>query len=226
MNHGQGHFGAIKKSDNTLTLGSIICVCGKNVNEHTESCAWTGEGNGINKVYDIEWQPWNATIGKDSYNRVILPQEAGYYYLAEDIQLGGQAIVGNAEVYLDLNGHKATATNGKMRVIYINDAGANYSITDSSDDKTGSIQFDENSYVAGESFGLLVFYKAAGKVNLYGGTLDMSNVDYAHYNMIDVSTGEFNVYGGTVKPTVARANAQSNSVLQGFDVKRLVRGNF
>ena len=205
LDDADGHYKVIKE-DGEIRIVSVICVCGENVDgKDSHTCAWTGEGNGIDKVHNILWQPWNAEAG-------ALPANSGYYYLTEDMNLTARATVNEAEVYLDLNGHKATATNDENRVIFINNTNANYSITDSSENQTGAIQFDKNSYTTAKYNGMLIFYVAPGKVNLYGGTLDMSNVQTVSASMIDVSQGEFNVLGGTIKPAAGRASGQSNAI--------------
>ena len=200
-----GHNGVVKYN-NKVRTASIICVCGENVSgKNTHTCAWTGAGNGIEKVFDIKWQAYAGTTG-------ALPTDAGYYYLTKDMELTARATVNAADVYLDLNGHKATAKDPEQRVIFVNNADTNYSITDSSDDQTGAILFDKDNYTTAKYNGMLVFYVAPGKVNLYGGTLDMSNIQTAEGSPIDVSQGEFNVFGGTIKPAAERASAQSNSI--------------
>jgi len=199
VNHGQEHFGAIKKSDNTLTLGSIICVCGKNVNEHTESCAWTGEGNDISKVYDINWEAYDGASGKmPGYDK------EGYYYLTNALKLTSQSDI-TVTSHLDLNG-KTITLNDTSRNIVLKKAGIEYSVADSKGG--GTIKASENyAYTAG--FGGVVWYYEAATFSMYGGTIDMTNILKAptapnnagdEYHLIDISVGgRFAVYGGEIK---------------------------
>jgi len=199
LNDGDGHF-AVIKHDNKIRLASVICVCGENVKgKDSHSCAWTGAGNGISKVYDIKWQAYTATSGKmPGYDK------EGYYYLTNDLKLTGQSDI-TVTSYLDLNGKTITCSDN-TRNIALRTAGIAYSIADSKEG--GTIKLSENyAYTAG--YGGVVWYTAAATFNMYGGTIDLTNVLKAptapnnagdEYHLIDISAGAtFAVYGGEIK---------------------------
>ena len=191
----------------TLSLSAKLRSCG-DANCNGTSATHTCE------VPKTPWKPWNTKLSMDSEAKtdpVKLPSDAGYYYLTENMNLDSKAWVGGVKTCMDLNGYKVTATNTEERVIVIGSNDTNYSITDSSVEKTGAIQFAEG-YVAKYN-GMLVFYeKAKGSFNLYAGTLDMSNVTQAQYNMIDVTGGKFKVHGGTIIPAATRDSGASNCI--------------
>lgn len=209
-----GHYGVVKKSDDTFAFAEKICVCGADVSDNPRhTCEWLdGTTNTIDTVYSLGWQEWNTQLSKDSSNTsdpIKLPTTKGYYYLTEDMNLTNRAYVSSAKVYLDLNGHKATMASG-VRVIYIDGTSASYSIADSSKSQEGRVQFADGYSIS--DAGGFAFYNQAGTINLYSGSIDMSNVAQAQANMIDVSKGSFNVHGGTIKPTATKASSVSNCI--------------
>jgi len=196
LNDGDGHF-AVIKHDNKIRLASVICVCGENVTgKDSHSCAWTGAGNGISKVYDIKWQAYSEATG-------TMPGcgTAGYYYLTKDLKLTSQSDI-YATSCLDLNG-KAITLNDTSRNIALRSAGITYSIADSKGN--GTITASE-SYSYAKGYGGVVWYSAAATFNMYGGTIDLTNINSAPYSgndeyyLIDLSLGAtFAVYGGEIK---------------------------
>jgi len=186
LDDGDGHY-AVVKHNGTIRIASVVCVCGENVKgKDSHTCAWTGEGNGIGKVYDINWKPYTAD-GK-------MPSEAGYFYLTKDITLTQGTELASVTC-LDLNGKTITASKNTFNII-INHADTNYSIADS---KNGAgIKLPADFSHAG--FGSLIVFRATGKLNLYSGVIDMSATPSVTYQPIDISQGTFCMYGGEIKP--------------------------
>ena len=206
MNNGDGHF-AVLKHNNKIRFASVICACGANVTgQENHTCAWTGEGNGIAKVYDIKWQAYAPASG-------VLPgsSEAGYYYLTKNFTADRTDI--RVESYLDLNGYTVTTSKSAYWTIRIETENANYSIADSKGN--GMMKYPEN-YAVG-AWGSMISFTKAGTFNMYGGTIDMTNVVNAQYTMIDVNDGRFNMHGGVIK------GAQSMMALSGVTYSNCLR---
>ena len=204
MNNGDGHF-AVLKHNNKIRFASVICACGANVTgQESHTCAWTGEGNGIAKVYDIKWQAYADASGKmPGYNA------SGYYYLTKNITLT-QGTELSTTACLDLNGKTITASPNSFNII-INSANTNYSIADS---KNGEgIKLPQNFTHAG--YGSLVVFRAAGKLNLYSGVIDMTATPYVTYQPIDVAQGTFTMHGGVIKPAQSRGDYSNCMALRG-----------
>ena len=191
-NDKDGHYGVVKKSDETLALDDKICVCGEDISDAatTHNCAWVA-ANGIDAVYALDWQAYDGASGKmPGYD------QSGNYYLANSFTLTAQTDITQTS-HLDLNGKTVTGTTG--RNLHIKAADIEYSIADS---KTGGkMQLPEGySYTAGN--GGMIWADYAGTFSLYGGTIDMSRTETGgDYNLIDVASSygaKFHMYGGEI----------------------------
>ena len=119
--------------------------------------------------------------------------EAGYYYLAKDIEVSETWHPADG-VVLCLNGHSITATTRSMNVIKV-DKGKTFTLTDC----TGGGKITHNEGVKGRGV------KVLGTFNLYGGNIT-GNATSGNYNDgntlgagVYVATGStFNMYGGKI----------------------------
>ena len=119
--------------------------------------------------------------------------EAGYYYLAKDIEVSETWHPADG-VVLCLNGHSITATTRSMNVIKV-DKGKTFTLTDCS--VNGTVTHDTGMRGRG--------VKVLGTFNLYGGNIT-GNATSGNYNDgntlgagVYVATGStFNMYGGKI----------------------------
>ena len=201
VDDGQEHFGAIKKSDDTLTLGSIICVCGKNVNEHGELCAWiNAQTDGLEAAYNIPWKPATA-----------LPTTNGSYYLTNNLtgMNTRYQIESSNQVNLDLAGHTVQGTGNNGVIYRLKDGTLN--IADSSPEQDGAIISTGSN--AGQGLVVYVWGSGGGKysyANIYGGIFQVDSVVGDDDSTVGVSNGCLNVYDGTIKGKVLVYNAKAS----------------
>lgn len=142
----------------------------------------------------VEWKPWN--------DATTFPTE-GNYFLTTNLEIGTANVI-NRNVAIDLNGYNinGTAPSGAAWVqkrLFQLAAGSTLTITDLSGKTVGTVKMTTGTDVTAAS-GALAY--VGGTLNLYNGVLDasklLSNYDDAAAITV-VSTGNFNMYGGTVK---------------------------
>ena len=118
--------------DGVLVIGTNVvvpeeirhCVCGASNGKHIVNCPQT----------QVIWTAWD--------NGTALPAATGYYYLTKDITLTKVcSIPANAKIVLDLNGHTVQSKPGSPigRLIFLNAAGAELTLTDTSAAQTGKL---------------------------------------------------------------------------------------
>ena len=202
LEDGLGHFGVVNYDDgekqNAVKFASIICVCGKSVNEHTKSCAWTQANGGLTAVYDIPWEPWDESYSQQEWELQILPSVSGSYYLVNDMEYTAHTTTLNSgiKVNIDLAGHTVTQNNTGCRVFTMK--GGTLNITDSSQANTGKIICNVASSVYGRV--IQTNTEDTSTVNLYNGTLSSIGGSAAG-EVIYHSVGTVNVYGGKISQT-------------------------
>lgn len=136
---------------------------------------------------EVVWRAW-------AYDNTLPTNKSGHYYLYTDVKLTTQqSISANMEIVLDLNGKTVTGS-GSGRMYSLHNEGVWLSIMDYSAEKTGKM-------VATGNFGAQggVVWVRYGKFDMYGGTLDASQVTNT-LNGVTVcidSKSECNLYGGT-----------------------------
>ena len=171
----------------------------------------------------VTWEPRTAA-------QVNVDLSSGHYYLTENaLGVGSDALnnIGESGLYtekvcLDLNG-MTLETYG--RVFAVNDGSA-VNIMDSSENQTGRILAHNGGNNPGG--GLSLVY-GTGKISLYGGTLEFTNVTKenwpadVHMECLEdhyigkgaicwiQGNGVFNIYGGTVKGTQLHVPYQPDS---------------
>ena len=154
----------------------------------------------------ITWTEWT--------NTGALPIESGHYKLNVDVKLSSQAnIASDADVVIDLHGHSVDSASGKRAIALFN-KGCSVTIMDNSIDGTGTLR----GHGATDQ-GSVVWVRYAGStLNIYGGTIDGSDVNTTMYGaaIYAPSGATVNLYGGTViggnvSVTQAKYDAASDS---------------
>lgn len=148
-----------------------------------------------------DWEPWTETTS--------LPTESGMYYLTGDITLEAAAAIENSTIILDLKGYTIETSEEVKTIprVYVLKEESTLSIYDSSEEGTGKI-VSHRKYAA--IAGVIEIREAGATFNLYGGTIDASDVEllekvtndkttYHHGAAVYVNAGTtFNMYGGTI----------------------------
>lgn len=157
-----------------------------------------------------DWEPWTDATS--------LPSASGKYYLTCDVTVSVATALENCTILLNLNGYKIeTATDvDVIPRVYVLKAKSSLSIYDYSEKGTGKI-VSHRQYTA--SAGVFELREKGAVLNLYGGTIDASNVKLLSYQKtttnkdgtpkvtttnyygaaVYVNSGtEFNMYGGSI----------------------------
>ena len=150
------------------------------VQQETRYCEYCGQ--------NVVWQPWTSTTS--------LPTVTGHFYLAEDVELTNTASMLNVTLCLDLNGKSVRQTVEGNQVYKVRRSVLN--IMDSSASGSGVIYpasvLNENK---GDAWGQGINIGCYSQVNLYGGTIDASNITAKYSCCVHISAGAFfNMYGG------------------------------
>ena len=164
------------------------CLCGNHFvsdAEGTECYRTTADGctEGCDGTL-LTWTAWK--------NAAALPITAGNYYLADNITVTAtQTISAAANIGLDLNGKTVSCTaGGSVRIYRVNNSGAALSITDSE----GSGTVIRSGSVTAQG---TLLWVSAGRLNIYGGTLDASGLSGTSNAPVDVTTKCY-LYGGKI----------------------------
>lgn len=136
---------------------------------------------------NMVWQPWTS---RDS-----LPAETGHFYLTDNVELTATTRIGGVTLCLDLNGKTVRQTVGGNQVYRV--TGAVLNIMDSSANGSGVIYPASALNNGEEAWGQGVNICCNAELNLYGGTIDASNIAAQYSCCVHISAGSyFNMYGG------------------------------
>lgn len=136
---------------------------------------------------EVMWYGW--------LNEKELPTGNGHYFLTGDVNVNiQQKVAEGASVVLDLDGYTVTGTTNQ-RVYSLYNENSYLAIMDSSEEQTGRIV----GYGEESDQGICVWLRYNScTFELYGGTLDGSNVDCRLNGAAICVNGTFNMYGGTI----------------------------
>lgn len=135
---------------------------------------------------EVEWRVWEE--------KYTLPTDSAHWVLENKVQISAQhKLEANRAVILDLNGKTVTGPDGK-RVYAMTGENAFLAILDSSEEGTGKIV----GTGAPDNGG--VIYVRYGTFELYGGTIDASEIATVQYaSAVRVNNDcVFNMYGGKI----------------------------
>lgn len=169
---------------------------------------------------DVTWYGWNL---EDS-----LPISGdGHYWLTEDVACSGQmSMAQDANIVLDLDGHTVTSKAGK-RVYSLHNSGAYLAIMDYSKDGTGKLVAGATTTMANQGACVWIRY---GTFELYGGTLDASNVSGSTHGIaVNVPKNSvFRMYGGKIigGTSVASYDSAKDALSAGMGGALYVDGSF
>lgn len=158
------------------------CVCGgsRAIGDHTEHTDIT------------DWKEWTETT--------CLPNEAGSYYLTQNVEISGAWEPASGTV-LCLNGKNITA-NGSFDAIDVQ-ASVTFTLTDCEPNSTrGNITHAKDSNNAALS-GSGVSVEAGAVFNMYGGNITGNEVTIGGSGVSVKAGAAFNMYGGSITKNIA-----------------------
>lgn len=166
------------------------------------------------EVYWIEWTKKNA-----------LPISTGHYILQRDVELTSQQNINpDSQICLDLNG-KTVKGNTDKRIYSLHYKGAALALMDSSVEQTGKLLASGNNTDEG-----LCVWVRYGQFDLYGGTLDASQViSVKTGTAVNVNTDTvFNMHGGTIIGGTSKyyISETDQTPIRGLAGSVYVRGQF
>lgn len=182
----------VSYKDGVLIVGGVTeqpqevkhCVCGELGGKHIVNCTKT----------QVVWTQWD--------NSSKLPTASGNYYLSTDVTLSSVcSIPANAKIVLDLNGHTVQSQPGKPigRLIFLNAAGAELTLTDTSAAQTGKLT-QSGSYTSWTDGSLISVNNTSAKLTVFAGIFDSSGLTLSSIRggVFSVNSGTCVLNGGTV----------------------------
>ena len=137
---------------------------------------------------EVQWMDWVSTS--------TLPASAGHYLLQNDLQLQKNTRLTGGSICLDLNG-KTVRQNTFGERIYNITGEVTLSIMDSAGGAVMIPISGDETVQQRSGMGIMINHPNA-VLNLYGGTLDGTEVLTQTGGVISVSDGTFNMYDGTI----------------------------
>lgn len=172
----------------TATDGHIHCLCGAKIDGH--KCRNTQFATGLTQKMFTDGTVKLGTLTEKEKERPVYLLGSGSYYLTEDITLDTEILLKGEGVALCLNGH--TITNAVHNVFTLTGSGS-LTVTDCAG--TGVMS---GSGSATKEGGTVRLSASGDTLNLYGGTITVTEGAVLSNGGVIACAGTFNMYGGTV----------------------------
>lgn len=172
----------------TAADGHIHCLCGGKIQGH--NCRNARFATGLTQKMFTDGTVKMGTCTEKEKERPVYVLESGSYYLTEDITLDKEILLKGKGVSVCLNGHKIT--NTAINVFFLTGS-SNLTVADCVG--TGVIT---GSGSATKEGGAIRLTATGDTMNLYGGTVTVTEGTVQTNGGVIACSGTFNLYGGIV----------------------------
>ena len=184
--------------------------------EHTDHCICGGSrssGDHTEHTDITDWKEWTETT--------CLPNEAGSYYLTQNVEIS-EAWEPASGTVLCLNGKNITA-NGSFEAIDVQ-AGVTFTLTDCEPNSTrGNITHAKDSNNAALR-GSGVSVEAGAVFNMYGGNITGNEVTIGGSGVSVEAGAAFNMHGGSITKNTALNNIAKGGGVNNYGIFTMTGG--